>query len=56
MTRILLPALLLPGAAFAHTGDHSGAGWFHLLTEPDHLAMVAAAVGAVWLLRRWVRR
>lgn len=45
MTRVL-PLLLLPTAAFAHTGDHGASGIFHLLTEPDHLLLVAAIVAA----------
>ena len=36
------------GAALAHPGDHAFSminSLIHLLTEPDHLAMVVAAVG-----------
>ncbi|MCA0270970.1 MAG: hypothetical protein LCH69_02775 [Proteobacteria bacterium] len=52
----LLP-LVLPGAAWAHPGDHSLAGIAHLLTEPDHLALIAAAVVAAAMgLRNWRRR
>ncbi|MDB5475633.1 MAG: hypothetical protein JWP49_1144 [Phenylobacterium sp.] len=36
---------LLPGAAMAHPGGHDGMtlgeGLHHLLTEPDHLALLA---------------
>ncbi len=53
MKRILFLALL-PSAAFAHEGDHSHAGFFanlrHLLTEPDHLAMLATAAALVAVL------
>lgn len=43
-----LPALLalIPSAALAHPGDHSSAKILHLLTEPDHAAMIALG-GAV---------
>jgi hydrogenase/urease accessory protein HupE len=35
------------GAAFAHPGEHAftiAASLYHLLTEPDHLAMMGGAV------------
>ena len=52
-------ALLTPAVCLAHDGDH-GSNWFdalaHLLTEPDHLLGIVAAVLAVgWLVRK-VRR
>lgn len=48
MTRSLtLAALFLPTAAVAHPGDHSHAGLLHLLTEPDHLAMMAGAAAVL---------
>jgi hydrogenase/urease accessory protein HupE len=54
MKRLIAFAALVPSAALAHPGDHSHAGvaanLHHLLTEPDHLAMLAAAVLAVALL------
>ncbi len=57
MTRILLAALILPLPAFAHVGDHGGAGWWHFVTEPDHLAFAALAVaGAFVAFRLWGRR
>ena len=34
----------LPSAALAHPGDHSGLGMRHVLTQPDHLAMIVGAV------------
>lgn len=52
----LAPALaMLPSAALAHSGDHRSSGLLHVLTEPDHLAMLvvaaAALVYAVWKFR-----
>lgn len=51
MKRIIALLTLLPTAALAHPGDHSHSGFFtnlrHILTEPDHLAMLAAAAVAV---------
>jgi len=46
---------LFAGAAQAHPG-HGIAGLWHLLTEPDHLAMIilpVAIAGGLWL---WLRR
>lgn len=51
-----LTALLafLPTAALAHPGDHFHTGLFanlrHVLTEPDHLAMLGAAAVFVALV------
>lgn len=57
MKRLVAALTLLPSAALAHPGDHRTAGLWHLLTEPDHLAMIAAAAAvlgyAVWKL--WSR-
>lgn len=56
---LALPAALSSAPAWAHPGDHSSVlsnfvG--HLLTEPDHLALVvlcvAAVAGLVWYRRR----
>lgn len=51
---------LCPAAAFAQAGDHSHVGFqgnlMHLLTEPDHLAMMVLALAAVGLalyLGKW---
>jgi hydrogenase/urease accessory protein HupE len=57
MTRILLAApLLAPTAALAHPGDHHATGLLHLLTEPDHLAMIAAVVAVLgYVIYRWAR-
>ncbi len=41
---VMLPATLFSGPALAHPGDHSGIGALHLLTAPDHLAMIAPAL------------
>jgi hydrogenase/urease accessory protein HupE len=49
MKRLITLLAVLPTTALAHPGDHSHIGFIgnlrHLLTEPDHLAMLAAAVG-----------
>ena len=59
MKRIFAALALLPTAALAHPGDHSHNGFWgnlrHLITEPDHAAMLAAAavfVAAVIWLRK----
>lgn len=61
MTRITLSLTTLmatTNAALAHPADHHLSplqSLVHLLTEPDHLAMIAlaaVAAGAVWLARR----
>ena len=41
---IRLAALLAPLPAFAHPGDHGTTGVLHLLTEPDHVALLAVVV------------
>lgn len=50
---------LIPTAALAHEGDHSHNGFFtnlrHLLTEPDHLAMMATAALIIGVLV-WLRK
>jgi hydrogenase/urease accessory protein HupE len=51
--------LFLAGEALAHP-DHGSGGWLsaaisHLLSEPDHLAVVLAplvVIGLIWGLRR----
>lgn len=56
MKRLALALTLLPSAALAHPGDHDATGLWHLLTEPDHLAMIAVAVAALgYALYRWAR-
>jgi hydrogenase/urease accessory protein HupE len=61
MHRATLIVLLSAGEALAHPHHGSGgwllADWLHLLSEPDHLAMILLplAVGAGWLLRRALR-
>lgn len=57
---LILVAALHGAASHAHPG-HQSAGlgsWLHLLTEPDHLAMLALPVAiCAWLgARRWRRR
>ena len=58
MHRASLIVLLYAGEALAHP-DHGAAGWLsaellHLLSEPDHLAMILAplVIGLAWLTRR----
>jgi hydrogenase/urease accessory protein HupE len=58
MQRASLILLFLAGEALAHP-DHGSGGWLsatlsHLLSEPDHLAMILAplVVGAAWLVLR----
>lgn len=56
MKRILPALTLLPSAALAHPGDHHATGLLHLLTEPDHLAMIAVVVAVLgYAIYRWVR-
>lgn len=58
MHRAAVIVLLRAGEALAHPNHGSGgrlsADLLHLLTEPDHLAMILfpLVVGAGWLLRR----
>jgi len=61
MKRIFFSVLVLGvsgGAAFAHPGDHlftAMGSLAHLLTEPDHLAMMAGAALlaiVVWRMRK----
>jgi len=49
--------LALPVAAVAHPGEHHGgfASLAHLLTEPDHLAMILGAVAVGVFIYRKVR-
>lgn len=42
--------LFAPSAAMAHAGDHGQSGSFHLLSQADHLAMIALGVACVVLL------
>jgi hypothetical protein len=36
--------------ARAHTGDHGPADLMHLLTQPDHLAMIGLGIAVVVLV------
>ena len=48
-----LALILLPNAALAHAGDHAHLNALvHLLTEPDHLVMIGAAVVLGLILRK----
>lgn len=55
----LFALTLFPTAALAHEGDHSHNGFFgnlsHLLTAPDHLAMMATAALLIGVLV-WLRK
>jgi len=61
MRRAGLIMLFFAGEALAHP-DHGSGGWVsaalsHLLSEPDHLAMILAPLGVVaWVAWRLVRR
>lgn len=54
MTRLTALALLIPGAALAHPGDHAGLGPAHALSAPDHLAALTLLVGVVGFVL-WAR-
>lgn len=61
MHRAALILLFFAGEAPAHP-DHGAGGWLsaqllHLLTEPDHLAMILAplVVGLAWIARRAIQ-
>lgn len=58
MKRLLPLSLLTPTAAIAHPGDHSTSGILHMLTEPDHLALLAVivAVAAFAIIKLRARR
>lgn len=46
-----LALILLPNAALAHAGEHSHINALvHLLTEPDHLLLIALAVSVIGVL------
>jgi len=60
MPRAGLMMLFFAGEALAHP-DHGSGGWVsaalsHLLSEPDHLALILAplVLGLAWLARRVV--
>lgn len=51
MTRLIALFALAPAAVLAHPGDHHAPGLLHLVTEPDHLAMIAlGALGVGYTL------
>ncbi|MEW6133502.1 MAG: hypothetical protein AB1591_10135 [Pseudomonadota bacterium] len=61
MKRFAILAALFPAAASAHPGRHlfdsAVALMAHLLSEPDHVAMLAGGVVAIgWLLAASLRR
>lgn len=55
MKRLIAALAVVPSAALAHPGDHRFADLVHLVSEPDHLAMLALGVAvlayAVFMLR-----
>ena len=59
MRRLFAVIALLPNAAFAHPGDHWHTGFLgnigHVLTEPDHLAMLGVT-GALVVLVAYLRK
>ena len=61
MPRAGLILLFLAGEALAHP-DHGSGGWVsaalsHLLSEPDHLALILAPLAvAAWVAWRLIRR
>jgi len=55
MRALITLALLAPSAALAHQGDHSHSGPSHLLTQPDHLIMLALAATAGVVAWIWFR-
>ncbi|MBM3614182.1 MAG: hypothetical protein FJX28_01715 [Alphaproteobacteria bacterium] len=47
----LAAATLAPARpALAHTGEHGASDLMHLVTEPDHLAMIALGLALVVLV------
>lgn len=56
MKKLSLLLAFVPSMALAHPGEHSGLVFgrslVHLLTEPDHLAIIAVVVIAGVVLRR----
>jgi len=59
MKKLALAFATLPGAAFAHAGDHGAAGVgsliAHALSEPDHALTLMAVVVAPVALWLWLR-
>lgn len=62
MKRILTSTLILAslsGSAMAHPGEHGFSivgSLVHLLSEPDHLAMLAGTIVVAFLAWRWGKR
>jgi hydrogenase/urease accessory protein HupE len=50
MERTILLLLATASPALAHPGDHGTSGLVHFLTQPDHLALMALALGVVVVL------
>ena len=51
--RVVLMFLLITEKALAHPGHGAEAGWLHLLSQPDHLALALApaVIGLLGYLR-----
>jgi hypothetical protein len=47
MKRLVALGLVAPATAQAHVGDHSDAGFLHLIGAADHLALIALVVALV---------
>jgi hypothetical protein len=47
MNRLAAVLAVAPTAALAHPGDHRASALWHLLTEPDHLAMIAVVMAGL---------
>ncbi len=51
MTRHMIPAFaVFATPAFAHPGDHARVNLLHMLTEPDHLALIALGAAVLALV------
>ncbi len=50
MKRLTAVLVALPTLAMAHAGDHIGLSLTHLMTESDHMALIAALVAVVALV------
>ena len=61
MKRLIPVFLFAPTAAFAHAGDHAGlsvrAVPAHFAAQPDHAALIVAALGVAALgVTAWLRQ
>lgn len=56
MTRLIPAFAMFASPAFAHPGDHSHAALLHMLTEPDHLALIALGTAVLAFVVYLVRK